>query len=76
MLTPRKTIDADATRAKLDDLAQSVRRGADAADADPFDEAMVAAVIGIAEAMKAEAGALAELEARLGRLARRVLVSE
>ncbi len=71
MLTPRKTIDADATRAKLDDLAQSVRREADAADADPFDEAMVAAVIGIAEAMKAEAGALADLDARLGRLARR-----
>ena len=71
MLTPRKTIDASSIRAKLDDLAQTVQREADAADADPFDEAMVASVIGIAEAMKAEAGTLAELEARHGRLARR-----
>ncbi len=37
---------------------------------------MLTAVVGIAEAMKAGAGALAELEARLGVLARRALVSE
>ncbi len=71
MPKPRKTIDAGATRAKLDDLVDAVRREAEGAENDPFDDAMLAAVVGIAEALKAEADALAELEARLGRLARR-----
>ncbi len=67
MLKPRKTIDASATRAKLGDLAQTVRRED---DADPFDEAMMAAVVGIVEAMKAEAGVLAELEVQMSNLGR------
>ncbi len=71
MLKPRKTIDAGATRAKLDDLADAVRREAGRAEADPFDDAMLAAVTGIAEAMKAEAEALAEIEAWIGKLTRR-----
>ncbi len=72
MLRPRKTIDAGANRAKLDDFMVAVQREAEGAESDPFDDAMVTAVVGIEEATKAEAGALADLEARLGRLARRV----
>ncbi len=67
MLKPRKTIDAGATRAKLDDLVGAVRREVEDVESGPSDDAMLAAVVGIAEALKAEA----ELEARLGRLARR-----
>ena len=71
MLRPRKTIDAAGTRARLDELQTIVRREAEGAEADPFDDAMVAAVAGAAEAMKAGADALAEAEARIGKLARR-----
>ena len=49
-----------------------MRREAEGAEADPFDDALVAAVLGAAETMKAEVAALAEVEARLGRLARRM----
>ena len=67
----RTTIDAAGTHARLDDLQANVRRERDATDADPFDEAMVAAVVGTAEALKSEADALADIEARLGKLERR-----
>ncbi len=70
MLRSRKTIDADGTRAQLGDLQVAVRREADSAEADPFDEAMIAAVLGAAEALKAETVALADLEALFGKLAR------
>ena len=72
MLRPRKTIDAASTRARLDELQAAIRREAEGAEADPFDDAMVAAVLGAAEALKDDADALAEIEARLGRLARKV----
>lgn len=71
MLRPRKTIDATSTRTKLDDLQAVVRREGEGADADPFDDAMLAAVLGAAEALKAEAGRLAEVERQVGRVARR-----
>ena len=70
MLRPRKTTYAAGTSAKLDDLMAEVRREAERAEADPFDGAMVAAMAGVAEAMKAEADALAEIETWLGKLAR------
>ena len=38
---------------------------------DPFDEALIAVLLGAAEALKVEADALAEIEARFGRMARR-----
>ena len=72
MLRSRKTIDAAGTRARLDDVVVTLRREADAAEADPFDEAMIAAVLGLAEAMQTEADALAELEVRLARITRRM----
>ncbi len=72
MLRPRKTIGAGATRARLDSVAAAVRHETEGAEADPFDNAMVAAVLGLAEALKAEAGALAELEARSGKLMRKL----
>ena len=71
MLSSRKTINAAGTRAKLDELQAAVRREAAGTEADPFDEAMMAAVLGLAEAMETEADALAEIEARLGKLVRR-----
>ena len=73
MLRPRgTTIDAAGTQGRLDELQTAVGREAESAEADPFDDAMVAAVLGAAEALKAEANALAELKARLGLLAQRV----
>ncbi len=71
MLRSRKTIDAAGARAKLDDLHAAVRREALGTEADPFDGVMIAAVLGAAEALKVEADALVEIEARLGRMARR-----
>ena len=71
MLRSRKTIDAAGTRARLGDMQVAVRREADGAEADPFDEAMIAAVLGVAEMMKAEADALAAVAVRQGKLARR-----
>ena len=70
MLRSRKVIDAAGTRARLGDLQAALRREADGAEADPFDEAMIAAVLGAAEALKAESVALADLEAQFSRLAR------
>jgi hypothetical protein len=71
MLRPRKTVDAAGRRARLDDLVGTLRREIEGSEADPFDDAMVAAVVGVAEAMKAETDAMADAEARLGRVARR-----
>ena len=58
------------THARLGDLQVALRHEADGAEADPFDEAMIAAVLGVAEMMKAETVALADLEAQFGKLAR------
>ena len=71
MLRPRKTIEPGATRSRLDDIAAAVRREAQGAEADPFDDAMVAAVLGAAEAMKAEVDVLSAVEDRFGKLARK-----
>ncbi len=71
MFRSGKTIDAAAHRAKLDDLQVAIRREANGAEADPFDEAMIAAVLGVAEMMKAESVTLAAVEVRQGKLARR-----
>ncbi len=70
MLRSRKTIDADGVRARLNELQVAVRREAVGTEADPFDAAMVAAVVGLADAMKAEADAFAEIEVRLARITR------
>ncbi len=71
MLRLRNTVNTAGTRANLDEMQAAVRREAAGTEADPFDEAMVAAVLGVAEAMKAEADALAEIEKRICTLARR-----
>ena len=71
MLRPRKTVDAAGRRARLDDLVATLGKEVDSSEPDPFDDAMVAAVNGLAEAMKAEMDALADAEARLGRVARK-----
>ena len=71
MLRPRNTVDAAGKRARLDELVANLRREALASDCDPFDDAMVAAVVGVAEAMKAETDALADAEVWLGLLARK-----
>ncbi len=70
MLRSHKTIDADGVRERLNELQAAVRREADSAEADPFDEGMIAAVLGAAEALKAAADALAELVMHLGKMAR------
>ena len=56
----------------LIDLGRAlVEEGRAAEGLERLDEAMVAAVVGLAEAMKAEGDALAEIEGQVGKLARR-----
>ena len=71
MLRQRGTIDAAATRSRLDGAVTALRREAEGAEADLFDDAVVAAVLGVAEAMEAEANALAKIERRIGKAVRR-----
>lgn len=70
MLRARKTIDAASTRARLDELQATIGREVEGAEADPFDDAMLAAVFGAAEAIKGEADVLEEARKRIARLAR------
>lgn len=71
MWRPWKTIDSADTGMKLDELQMAVRREMEGSEADPSEDAMVAAVVGLAGAMKAEADVLAGVEAQMGKLARR-----
>ena len=71
MLRPRKTIDAKSTARTLDELAGALRREAEQPELDPYDDALLAAVLGLLEATKAQAAAVAGAEARLGKVARR-----
>ena len=71
MLRPRTTIDSRTTIAKLDDLAGALRIEADKADLDPYDEAMLNAVLGLIETAKVETAALGGMETQFGKLARR-----
>lgn len=59
-------------RAKLNAFLAAVRREAEGAETDPFDDAMIAAVVGLAETMRAESVELAALRERMVRLARQV----
>ncbi len=70
MLTPRKTIDAGAIRAKLDDLMIALRCEPEGVEADPFDDATMASVVSLAEAIQAENAELETLRGRMVRLAR------
>ena len=45
MLSSRKTIDAASTRNNLDVIVATIRHEGEGADADPFDDAMVAALL-------------------------------
>ena len=69
MLKP-KPLDVASELSKLDDLMASLRQETEKADADPFDDALVATVLGAADAMKAEAAAFEEARKRIVRLAR------
>ena len=71
MLRPRKTIDAKSTARTLDDLADALRREAEQSELDPYDEALLGAVLGLMEATKAQAVAVAGVEGQLGKVARR-----
>ena len=71
MLPPRRSPDLAADHARVDDLVTTLRREAVGAEADPFDDAMVAAVAGLAEVIKLQAGAMRDLQERARRLARR-----
>ena len=57
---------------KIDGLAAAVRHEAQDAEADPFDDAMVAGVAGLAETMRAESVELVALRGLMVRLARQV----
>ncbi len=57
---------------KLEGLAATVKREVEGAEADPFDDAMMAGVLGLTEAMRAESTELEVLRGRMVRLARQV----
>ena len=69
MLKP-KPLDVAAIGAKLDDALFRVQREAEGAEADPFDEAMMAAVIGAADAMKAQSDELEVVRRHMTRMTR------
>jgi hypothetical protein len=69
MLKP-KPLDLSTDLLRLDGLMASLRHETEKADADPFDDALVAAVVGAADAMKAEGAAMEEARKRIVRLAR------
>ena len=71
MLLPRRSPDLAADHARLDDLVATLRREVAGAEVDPFDDAMVAAVAGLAEVTAQQAQAMADLERRMRRLIRR-----
>ena len=69
MLKP-KPLNVASELLRLDDLMASLRTEFANADADPFDDALVAAVVGAADAMKVEGAALDAARKRITRLAR------
>ncbi|MGI3903061.1 MAG: hypothetical protein ACRYGP_30570 [Janthinobacterium lividum] len=66
MLKP-KPIDVTSELLKLDDLMATLRKETQNADSDPFDDALVAAVNGAADAMKTEGAALEAARKRVVR---------
>ena len=69
MLKP-KSLDVASELLHLDGLMATLRHETEKADADPFDDALVAAVMGAADAMKAEGAAMEAARKRIVRLAR------
>ena len=65
-----KSIDAALELLRLDSLMASLQHEVGKSDADPFDDALVAAVVGAADAMKAEGAAMEEARKRIVRLSR------
>ena len=61
---------AAAETKKRKDLAAAVRHEADGTETDPFDRALVAGVVGLAERLQAESADLEALRSRMVRLAR------
>ncbi|MGI3902549.1 MAG: hypothetical protein ACRYGP_16525 [Janthinobacterium lividum] len=70
MLKPKR-LDTASDLLRLDGLMASLRHETEKADSDPFDDALVAAVVGAAEAMKAEGAAMEEARKLIVRLARK-----
>ncbi len=70
MMNPRTPTSVQVP--KLDGLAAADRHEAQGAEADPFDDAMVAGVVGLAETMQAESVELVALRGLMVRLARQV----
>ena len=69
MLKPKR-LDVASELLHLDGLMASLRNETEKADADPFDDALVAAVVGVADAMKAEGAALEAARKRINSLAK------
>ena len=55
---------------KLKGIAAAIRHEADGTETDPFDHALVAGVVGLAERLQAESADLEALRSRMVRLAR------
>ena len=66
-----RTSDAESTARTIDELAGTLQRKAEQSELDPYDEALLAAVLGLIEATKTQAAAVAGVEERLGKVARR-----
>ena len=68
MPIPRAPVVADIQ--KLEDVAAAFRREADCTETDPFDVALVAGVVSLADRLRAESVDLEALRGRMVRLAR------
>ena len=71
MPRPKTTIDPEAIRATLDELANRLQHVAENDEADPFDDAMLSAIFGLVELSKTQATMLASLESAGVKLARK-----
>lgn len=71
MPRPKTTIDPEAVRTALDDLATRLQQVAEGGEADPFDDAMLGAIFGLVELSKTQATMLASLESAGVKLARK-----
>ena len=67
---PTSRARAAAETKKLKDLAAAVQHRANGTETDPFDRALVAGVVGLAERLQAESADLEALRSRMVRLAR------
>ena len=70
MTTSKKLIDDTGSRLKLDALATALQAQTDDTEADPFDDAMLAATFGLVELFKTHSDMLEQIRKTVSKLER------